>query len=185
MYIHAPESRSRLIVEVAHPVADLKTLELGLELFRATDAAGLFVAGAHRDAGSNDSADVAHNPRTVFEAVHGAAVEAEWIVLQPHGFEEARRPDRFGDMVISSGSTPTDLTRSLAERLTVAGFDVCLFGRDRCEGWAGLPTSKAVRPGAPARSSCTSRSRGTSARVPRFEHGSARRSRTDLPRKYD
>lgn len=137
MYIHSPESRSRLIIEVAHPVADVMTLELGLEIFRATDASSLFVAGAHRDAGSNDSADVAHNPRTVFEAVHSAAVGAGSTVIQPHGFEATRRPESFGDLVISSGAAPTDVTRSIAGRLSAAGFSVCLFGRDRCEGLGG------------------------------------------------
>jgi hypothetical protein len=134
LYVHSPGSRSRLIVEVAHPASDVKSERVGVETFRSARAADLFVAGALRDEEPNDSADVAHNGKSAFEAVHRAALAPGWTVLQPHGFDSARRGDQYGEIVVSSGGLPTELVRSLAGTLTAEGFDTCLYERGRCEG---------------------------------------------------
>jgi hypothetical protein len=133
LYVHSPGSRSRLIVEVAHPASDIKSERVGLETFESTNAADLFVAGALRHAASDD-ADVAHNENTPFAAVHLAALKPTSLVFQPHGFDSGRRDAQYGEIVLSSGGPPTDLHRSLAHALEARGLKICLYQQGRCAG---------------------------------------------------
>jgi hypothetical protein len=137
MYVHSPTSGSRLIVEVAHPGSDIKSERVGSAVFRLADAADLLVAGALRYAGDDDSADVAHNDRSVFDAVHRAVLARGSTVLQPHGFDSARRGVEYGDIVVSSGAAPTELVRSLARGFETRGFETCLYREGLCEGLGG------------------------------------------------
>jgi hypothetical protein len=134
LYVHLPKARSRLVVEVAHPAADVKSERVGLEVFEAAKASDLFVAGAHRHAASDDSSDVAHNTSTVFDAVHRAVVAPRVTVFQPHGFDSSNRGDQYGSIVLSSGGAPAELHRSLANALEAESFKVCLYQDGRCEG---------------------------------------------------
>jgi hypothetical protein len=137
LYVHSRGSHSKLVVEVAHPASDIHSERVGVEAFRHSDAAELFVAGARRDAASDGSSDVAHNRQTVFEAVHRTAVRPGAILLQPHGFDESKRSDQYGEIVVSSGGPPTKLVMSLADGLRTRGFEACVYRRDRCEGLGG------------------------------------------------
>ena len=129
MYVFAPEASSDLTVEVAHPIADASTEDVGVEVFRNADAEDLFVAGAHRNANAGGAADVAHEEASVFEAIHEAAVEAETVVFQPHGFSEAKHPG-YGEIVVSAGTSPTSLASDGRDALSVAGFDARLYDGD-------------------------------------------------------
>jgi len=137
LYVHSPTSRSRLIVEVAHPASDIKSERIGSLIFRLGDAADLLVAGALRDAGEDDEADVAHSERSAFEAVHRVALTPGATVLQPHGFDEAERGEEYGDVVVSSGGAPTQAVQSLARSFSARGFKTCLYEEGRCEGLGG------------------------------------------------
>jgi hypothetical protein len=137
LYVHSPTSDSRLIVEVAHPGSDIKSERVGSAVFRLADATDLLVAGAPRYAGDDDSADVAHNDRSVFDAVHRAALARGSTVLQPHGFDSARRDAEYGDIVVSSGAAPTEPVRSLARGFQTRGFETCLYRKGLCEGLGG------------------------------------------------
>jgi hypothetical protein len=86
MYIYSRDATSDTTVEVTHPVADWNSEDVGSEVFRKANAEDLFVAGAHRDANANGSADVAHASKSVFHAIHNAAIEPSTKVFQPHGF---------------------------------------------------------------------------------------------------
>lgn len=136
-YVVAPRSSSRLLVEVPHPLSDLDTPQVGLQLFTRTGGRALLLAGAHRDAGSGDSADVAHRRDSVFEAVHRALLSESSVVAQLHGFDDGRRDDP-DDVVLSNGTDdPPRLLRRLQEDLSDEGFGVCLFqGGPRCRDLA-------------------------------------------------
>jgi hypothetical protein len=134
LYVHSPGSRSALVVEVAHPGADIKTERVGVEVFRHAHASDLFVAGAHRYAAADESSDVAHNSRSAYEAVHRARLQDRPTVLQPHGFDSGERGRQFGEIVISSGDAPTAPVRSVAQDLRAAGFKTCLYEPGHCEG---------------------------------------------------
>jgi hypothetical protein len=137
LYAHSPRSGSKLIVEIAHPKADIKSEKVGVETFRLADAADLFMAGAHRYAAGDESSDVAHNRRTVFHAVHRAALASGVIVFQPHGFDAEARTSQFGEIVVSSGEVPTEIAGSLAEKLSAKGYDTCLYSPGHCEELGG------------------------------------------------
>ena len=136
-YVVAPSSGSDLLVEVPHPLSDLRTPEVGLELFQRAGARALLVAGAHRDAGEGDSADVAHRTDSVFEAVHRALLQESSVVAQLHGFDDERRTDP-PDVVLSDGSDdPPVLLRRVRSALAGEGLEVCLFrGGPRCRDLA-------------------------------------------------
>jgi hypothetical protein len=127
MYIFSPEATSDTTIEVAHPVADWNTEDVGAEVFREANAEDLFVAGAHRDANADESADVAHASKSVFQAIHKAAIEPATKVFQPHGFSQADHPD-YGEAVVSAGTAPpTQLAQNVHSDLRNAGFDARLY----------------------------------------------------------
>jgi hypothetical protein len=126
LYVFSPNAVSDTSVEVAHPIADWNTEDVGVETFRKANAEDLFVAGAHRYANSDGSADVAHASASVFEEIHKAAVESETKVFQPHGFSQADHPD-YGEAVVSAGTAPTQLAQDVHGALRGAGFDARLY----------------------------------------------------------
>jgi hypothetical protein len=133
LFLHDRGSRSRLVIEVAHPVADVDTEKVGVELFRRARATDLFVAGAHRRADRDGSADVAHRADSVFQAVHRATVGRGAVVIQPHGFDASRSERGFGDSVLSDGTpNPPPLLLRATDALRGAGYDVCLFTGQDC-----------------------------------------------------
>lgn len=130
VYVHAPGSTSRLVVEVPHPSSDLRTVDHGVELFRRSGGRALLVAGAHRDAGGAGEADVARQRETLFHRLHAATVTPTSVVYQTHGFADDTSPGH--DVVVSTGARPTEMARELTRRLEAASFDTCLFDIDRC-----------------------------------------------------
>jgi len=76
-----------VIVEAPHPLADEGTPAIAARLYRALQARALLVAGAHRQANADGTADAAHEAQTIFEALHESLTKSDsTIVLQVHGF---------------------------------------------------------------------------------------------------
>ena len=127
MYIFSPKATSDTTVEVAHPLSDWNTEDVGVETFRKANAEDLFIAGAHRDANADGSADVAHAETSVFEDIHKSAIESSTKVIQPHGFSQAEHPD-YGEAVVSAGTAPPiQLAQNVHDALRTAGFDARLY----------------------------------------------------------
>ncbi|MFD4635037.1 hypothetical protein ACFVYR_05435 [Streptomyces sp. NPDC058284] len=134
----------RWSVQIPHPVADRNTERLGAELMRRSPGGVLVLAGAHRDAGRGDEADVAHRRDTVFHAVCDELVRRGLPGLQLHGMADESAPDH--DIVASTGKGRQALTegRALADALRGRGYDVCrawarscpLAGRSNMQGRA-------------------------------------------------
>ncbi len=138
LYFHDPRSRSTLTVEVAHPLDDVHSALVGVDIFRDASAANLLVAGTSRYADPHEVADMAHQRDSVFERVHEVALRSTSVDLEPHGFDETDHPPTYGQIVVSSGShTPSDLVKSLAAGLAAAGFSVCVYDGRACEGLGG------------------------------------------------
>ncbi|MBO1415562.1 hypothetical protein [Streptomyces sp. FH025] len=110
-------------VQVPHPASDLRTEALGVELFRAVPGGVLVLAGAHRRAGADGRADVAHRRDTAFAAVVEALTGRGLPGLQVHGFGAASLPG--WDAVVSSGAgRPGPAAELTAEGLGRAGLAV-------------------------------------------------------------
>lgn len=129
LYAWSAASAAPVLVQVAHPVADVDTEDIGVVAFRRAGARALFVAGAHRDANADGSADVAHRADTVFDTVHDASLGSGIRVLQPHGFADSTLPN---DAVVSRGDAPSQLTHSVEAALDAALFDACLYDGTAC-----------------------------------------------------
>jgi hypothetical protein len=137
LFIRAPRASSPFTVEVAHPLADRNTEPVGVATFRDADASNLFVAGAHRYADQDGSADVTRNVNSVFEAVHRTVLQRGAAVFQPHGFD-ARDHASDGQVVVSSGIAPPEgLALAVADGLRLVGFAVCLYDGVHCADLGG------------------------------------------------
>lgn len=129
--------QNSLIIEVPHPLFDTGTPTVGLALFRTLNASALLVAGSHRYANANGSADAAHNPQTVFQAIHTAATaDGSAKVLQIHGFAAANHPG-YPQVVLggNASSASKTLAKALAKALQNAELSVGVCGDGR---WAKL-----------------------------------------------
>ena len=133
-----------VIIEVPHPLFDIDTSDVGVELFKATKAKALLLSGAHRYSWADERADVAHTPGTAFDAAHGALLPARFVV-QPHGFH-AREDDRYPDVVLSAGVAPAPAgVRSVYRSMNSAGIDIGLFdGGSRYEDLAGTTNLQGI-----------------------------------------
>lgn len=96
LYAFRMNSKNNIIIEAPHPLYDRRTPSVALDLYRALNARALLIAGAHRNANNDGSADVSHAPESIFESVHEALTKelrnssAPVIVLQIHGFHSTK-----------------------------------------------------------------------------------------------
>ncbi|MFE7398155.1 hypothetical protein [Streptomyces sp. NPDC057557] len=142
---------ARWSVQVPHPVADARSEQLGIGVLRARPGGVLVLAGAHRNAGEGDRADVAHRNDTVFDAVCDELVARRLPGLQVHGFADATEPDY--DVIASTGKGDQGRTaaRRTATALRQEGFDVCRAWSRRCalEGRSNEQGRRAAADGVP------------------------------------
>lgn len=117
---------ARVAVQVPHPANDLRTDEVGVDLFRRVPGAVLVVAGTHRRV-ANGAGDVAHRVDSMFHAVAERHSRDRVPQVQLHGFDDDSLPSF--DLVLSPGAAGQDaLLEEVAD-----GLD----GRLRvCRAWA-------------------------------------------------
>ncbi|MGW6572131.1 hypothetical protein ACWGAN_08125 [Streptomyces sp. NPDC054945] len=127
------EGRARWSVQVPHPVADARTELLGARVLRGAPGGVLVLAGAHRDAGEDGAADVAHRDDSIFHGVVEELARRNLPGVQLHGF--ADESFRGRDAVVSTGAG--DSAVADAELLTAAlrrdGLEVCTAYSARCK----------------------------------------------------
>ena len=130
-----PAQPQAIIVEAPHPLADAGTPALAVHAYRAVHARALLVAGTHRRANLDRSADVAHQLRTVFEVVHERQA-AGMVVLQFHGFSARKHPGYpkviLGTDEGQAGSLPEELAADLKLRHIRVGLCNGIDWRDLC-----------------------------------------------------
>lgn len=122
LYVFRVDSTSNIIVEAPHPLYDRRTPSVALEIYRALDARALLIAGAHRNANSDGSADVAHAAESIFQSVHITLTQeilpasGDAIILQIHGFHSGKH-DGYPQVVFGFGETAEPEEVDLAQRL--------------------------------------------------------------------
>ncbi len=130
-------SRASVHVEVPHPVTDRASAQLGVELFEASSARHLTVAGASRRS-IEGRGDAAHDDLVPFDAVHRALLPRVSLVVQVHGWATANHPDLDADVVLSPGIGRLDGLDLLARSLEAVGLRVCVpTSFDDCDRLAG------------------------------------------------
>jgi hypothetical protein len=122
LYAFRPDSTSNIIIEAPHPLYDRRTPSVALDLYRALDARALLIAGAHRNANRDDSADVAHAPDSIFQSVHKSLVKevqsssGQVIVLQIHGFHTSKH-DGYPQAVLGFGKNIESVELAIGKEL--------------------------------------------------------------------
>lgn len=150
-----------LLVEAAHPLFDTDSDLVAARVFDVSGARYLGVAGTHRYVnGFNgdadgcmskiECADMSHQPRSVFQAMHAIALilalPGEPRVYQSHGYGTENHPDLAGAQAVSAGlDEPTELSRLVAEELRKVDFTVCLVGDPPGEDCSDLRALKNVQ----------------------------------------
>ena len=136
LYVLRAEPANALIIEAPHPLADAGTPGVALAVYRALQARALLIAGAHRDANADGSADAAHTTQSIFQAMHLAlTASGSPIVLQIHGFAASKHPG-YPQIILSHDlGTMTEMLDRLAQALTANGLTVGV-----CDGksWTAL-----------------------------------------------
>lgn len=140
LYAIRLNSLSNIIIEVPHPLYDKRTSTVALNIYRALNARALVIAGAHRNANADGSADVAHAPESIFHSVHDALSQevktttGDVIILQIHGFHTSKH-DGYPQAVFGFGEKLQGreevLANELEEAFTVQGITVGL-----CTGYS-------------------------------------------------
>jgi hypothetical protein len=122
LYAFRVDSTSNIIIEAPHPLYDRRTPTVALDVYRALDARALLIAGAHRNANRDGSADVAHAPESIFQSVHLAlskeiqAESEDVIILQIHGFHSSKH-EGYPQVVFGLGKNPQTKEVALAQRI--------------------------------------------------------------------
>lgn len=134
-------SSEAIISQAPHILADIGTPMIAMQAFRSLKGCALMIGGAHRDANRDDSADIAHNPLTVYLAVQTALVRhvgRAASVIQFHGFSAGKHPG-YPSIVLGAyqfeDATSNDELVRLAEALNAYGVTTSI-----CDGtnWTAL-----------------------------------------------
>jgi hypothetical protein len=122
LYAFRVDSTSDIIVEAPHPLYDRRTPSVALDIYRALDARALLIAGAHRNANHDGSADVAHASESIFQSIHLAlsqeikAEAGEVIILQIHGFHTSKH-EGYPQVVFGLGKNAQADEIALSQRI--------------------------------------------------------------------
>jgi hypothetical protein len=107
-------------VGAPHPQNDFRSPQLAAESFLKSGARGLLIAGAHRDANGNNTADPGNLTNTIFHAVHEAwsGTNAENTQWQIHGYGPANHPD-FPSNCLAVLSTGADGANTMSTNIVI------------------------------------------------------------------
>lgn len=145
-----------ILVEAPHPIADAGTPLVAVHLYQALHLQALLIAGAHRDANADGSADVAHAAQSIFQSIHAALLKPtkNAIVLQIHGFDGSKHPDYpqvvlgFDRIFTGSKTNPADdqknmLAQKIGSALTAQQISVGICDGKLWKDLCGVTTVQA------------------------------------------
>jgi hypothetical protein len=149
-YIYNPRAQQLVDIHVNHPISDLNTEDIGIELYRDGHYRWFMVAGAERDANPDSmEADVAHASTTIFHTMATRVAMYLVRVVSIHGFDVDNHdnlPDG-ADQVISHGINGDTIygaaLLNLRTRLVNAGWEAGLF--ERTPGFTSLGGTENVQ----------------------------------------
>ena len=140
-FVFNPAFTKDHLVEIAHPLFDRQTGEIGIDLYLRLPLKGFLMAGSHRNADSQSPAinpDVCRNPRSAFQIVHEAWSSPYTRPIQLHGFVPAwlnKECPADCHVIMSHGTS--EIT---AEHVALdAAFDKAFGTRGNCYVYNNLP----------------------------------------------
>jgi len=148
LYAFRMDSTSSIIIEAPHPLYDRRTPSVALDIYRALDARALLIAGAHRNANSDGSADMAHTTESIFHSIHVTLLEelkpatGDLIILQIHGFH-TNKHEGYPQAVFGFGKKMEGKEFTVAKKLESA-FSAQGINAGLCTGdvWQDLCGTK-------------------------------------------
>lgn len=155
LYAFRANSTSNIIIEAPHPLYDRRSPSVALDVYRALDARALLIAGAHRNANRDGSADAAHTQDSIFESVHESlakeilAASGQVIILQIHGFHSSKHAG-YPQVVFGFGSKINTVELSLGRELEDTFAEQGLYVGS-CDGnlWKDLCGTKNIQAASP------------------------------------
>lgn len=142
---------ARWSVQIPHPRSDLRSELIGADLFNQVPGGVLVLAGAPRDVGQGNAADVAHRRDSAFNAVCDLLVARGFPAVQVHGFADESSPGH--DVVVSPGAADAGFdVRRAADLIAAAGERVCRVWERSCgrlEGTTNVQSASALEHGVP------------------------------------
>jgi len=152
LYAIRADSTSNIIIEAPHPLYDRRTPSVALNIYRALDARAFLIAGAHRNANSDGSADMAHTAESIFQSAHEALSQeiqiasGNVIVLQIHGFHTSKHAG-YPQVVFGFGEkiqpSELNLAQKLGDALSEHGVIVGLCTGDVWQDLCGTTNTQA------------------------------------------
>ena len=143
LYAIRQNAAQDVIVEAPHPLADEGTPAIAARLYRALQARALLIAGAHRQANADGTADAAHDAQTIFEALHESLTKSDsTVILQVHGFASGKHAG-YPQLVLGRDEAKADgVLEKLADTLRRKGVRVGI-----CDGrsWTELCGEKNIQ----------------------------------------
>lgn len=132
IYIFKLNARRDLAIEVPHPLWDMRTWEIGFDIFQQLECKYFLLAGAHRYANGKDPspADVTHSTQNIFHVVHQKVSPDAEHSLQIHGFNKKNSPDynTYPEIVLSNGiPNPSEILLRLERFFTEFGLSVGIY----------------------------------------------------------
>ena len=120
------DANHEALIEVPHPRFDTNSWDIAARAYRDSDSRGFLIAGAHRNANGQGTADVAHLEDSVFQEVHEAWIGSggERTAWSIHGFDADNHSFPTGtDAVLSNGDgSVSQEVVALDAELTEEGF---------------------------------------------------------------
>ena len=152
LYAVRVDPTSNIIIEAPHPIYDKRTPTVAMNIYRALNARALLIAGAHRNANSDGSADMAHTTESIFHSIHVALSEelkpttGDLIILQIHGFHTSKH-EGYPQAVFGFGKKMEGKEFTIAENLKNAfsaqGINVGLCTGDVWQDLCGTKNAQA------------------------------------------
>jgi hypothetical protein len=125
LYVLRSGKSRNLVIEAPHPLFDRNTPTIAMTLYQDLDARALLIAGTHRFANRDGSADVARSSTTIFQAVHNSLVSSDApVVLQIHGFLASNHRGYPQVVLSSTQENAASLLKGLAEAMLDQGIQV-------------------------------------------------------------
>lgn len=144
-YIYNPGYAHDSAVQIPHPLFDIDTPEMGVQLFKDLQSRWYMLAGTHRYANQSADSDMSHNENSVFQVAHKIS-DAEWVP-QLHGFND-QNPiyDDYPQVIISNGTTsPHNVQFNLQDQFRQRDFTAGVYKEETKEDLRLLAATQNVQ----------------------------------------
>ncbi len=129
-YFVRSNAQRAAVIQAPHLLHDTRTWQVAALAFNSSGSKGFMLAGAHRDANGEDTADVAHLENSIFQTVHETWTDlnTSYVSYSIHGYNGASATHAAfpagSDAVLSNGTgLVSQEVIDLDAKIDAAGYD--------------------------------------------------------------